>query len=397
VISPILTNIYLDKLDRKLESLCQQCSHGKWRKQSPKYVTLMKQRKQLLEQGETNPMLRESLKDPCRDLNKRILQTPGYDYHDPNYSRVKFLRYADDVVIGVIGPRSLAEQIKEEWARYLKEDLKQGLNQQKTLITHLTTEKVQFLGYAFKTTGSRLRKRNLKRQGLPYNVIQTSKTGSGNITLVVPLKKLSKKLEKYMENGQPACMDGLVNQPVDHIIEHYNALIRGWYNYYQLAENVSSLNYARYVLQYSLAKTLARKERSTVSKIFQKYGKNLTFKKPNGREVSFFNQPLKQVKKARASAANLDTEPLWGPRRTQTRLLDSCTICNNQENVEMHHVRHIRKRGKRVRGFTLYLAAINRKQIPVCRKCHDNIHHGQYDGASLSTLLEKLQAPKTGI
>jgi retron-type reverse transcriptase len=177
VISPILTNIYLDKLDRKLESLCQQCSHGKWRKQSPKYVTLMKQRKQLLEQGETNPMLRESLKDPCRDLNKRILQTPGYDYHDPNYSRVKFLRYADDVVIGVIGPRSLAEQIKEEWARYLKEDLKQGLNQQKTLITHLTTEKVQFLGYAFKTTGSRLRKRNLKRQGLPYNVIQTSKTG----------------------------------------------------------------------------------------------------------------------------------------------------------------------------------------------------------------------------
>ena len=65
-----------------------------------------------------------------------------------------------------------------------------------------------------------------------------------------------------MADGQPACMNALINQPVDHIIEHYNGVIRGWYNYFQLAENVSRLNYARYVLQYSLAKTLAHKEGS---------------------------------------------------------------------------------------------------------------------------------------
>ncbi len=75
--------------------------------------------------------------------------------------------------------------------------------------------------------------------------------------------------------------------------------------------------------------------------------------------------------------------------------LDNCAICGSQEqeNVEMHHVRHIRKRGEKVQGFTLYMAAINRKQVPVCRKCHREIHNGKYDGASLSSILEQLRAP----
>jgi len=100
-----------------------------------------------------------------------------------------------------------------------------------------------------------------------------------------------------MADGQPAEVRGLTNQAVDHIIDHYNGLMRGWCNYYQLAENVGRLNYARYVLQYSLAKTLAHKERTTLSKIFRKYGKNITTTLPTGRSVQFFSQSLKQVKR----------------------------------------------------------------------------------------------------
>jgi hypothetical protein len=234
----------------------------------------------------------------------------------------------------------------------------------------------------------------MRRKGSPHNVTQTVRTASGNVKLLVPLKDLSEKLKKYMAEGQPAAVNAFINQPVDHIIQHYNGMIRGWYNYYQLAENVSSLNYARYVLQYSLAKTLAAKERSSVSKVFRKYGKDIVFVKPSGRAVCFFNQPLRQVKKAKRSAASIDTCPTWGPRRTQSRLLDNCAICGSPKNVEMHHVRHIRKRGTRIQGFTLYLAAINRKQIPVCRKCHREIHNGKYDGANLSSILEQVQAAK---
>jgi hypothetical protein len=145
--------------------------------------------------------LRESLKDEIRALNRRILQTPTDDFNDPSYTRVKFLRYADDVVVGVIGPKSLAEQVREEMASFLEEDLKLELNRDKTLIKHLATEQAHFLGYVFKTASPRWRRRNLQRKGSPHNVIQTIKTTSGNITLLVPLKDLSKKLKKYMANG----------------------------------------------------------------------------------------------------------------------------------------------------------------------------------------------------
>jgi nicotine oxidoreductase len=356
----------------------------------------MKQRQALLRQGDTDPSRRSGLQDDLRKLNRRLLQTPSYDFHDPRYTRGKFLRYADDAIVGIIGPKQLAEDILEEVAQFLKDDLRLELNREKTHILHLPTEKAHFLGYAFKTAQPRLRHRNLKQKGSAHNVIQTVKTMTGNIQLLVPFKELTPKLKKYMAKGQPASLPGLINQPVEHILEHYTALLRGWYRYYQLASNVSRLNYARYVLQYSLAKTLARKERLTVGAVFRKYGKDLTFRKPNGREIHFFNQPLTQVKRAQITEAHVDEQPAWGPRRTRTRLLDQCSICGSGDRVEMHHVRHIRKHGEHVQGFTLYLAAINRKQIPVCHQCHQDIHRGKYDGADLSQILGQIQAPESG-
>jgi hypothetical protein len=332
------------------------------------------------------------LQGHLRQLNQRILRTPAAAYYDPAYARVKFLRYADDIAVGIIGPKRLAERLREEIATFLWEELRLELNREKTQVIHLPTEKARFLGYEFKAASSRLRRRNLRRTGSPHNVVQTIKTNTGNIQLLVPLRELSKKLTKYTAKGKPTQLSGLVNQPTEHIMEHYNGMMRGWYNYYQLAENVGRLNYARYVLQYSLAKTLARKERRTVAKVFRKYGKHLTFTKPNGRVVCFFNAPLTQVKKAKTTA-EVDAVPDWGPRRTQTRLLDSCAICGNPDRIEMHHVRHIRKRGESVRGFRLYLAALNRKQLPVCHACHRDIHRGKYDGESLASIRKRLQSP----
>jgi hypothetical protein len=345
--------------------------------------------------GQEKPELRKILKPEIDNLNRQILQTPVYDYNAPFYTRVKFLRYADDVIIGVIGPKALAQQVIDEVAEFLYEDLKLELNRDKTKIKHPSTERVEFLGYEFQTSSTRYKRRNLRRKGSPHNVVQTIKTTTGNIKLLVPLKKLSPKLRKYMAQGKPAAVRAYSNQPIDHIIEHYNAVIRGWYNYYQLAENVCRLSYAKYVLQYSLAKTLACKERSSISKIFRKYGKDITYIKPNGRQTHFFNQPLTQVKKAKNSSRNLDAQPNWYPRRTQSKLLDNCAICDSGVNVQMHHVKHIRKRGQKLKGFSLYMAAINRKQLPVCRKCHWDIHNGKYNGENLASIEARIQAQKS--
>jgi len=396
VVSPILTNIYLDKLDQKLAEMCQQYSQGKYRRRNPAHIHLMQQRKRLLEQGEADPTIRASLKEPIRQLNHQILATPAAKYNDPAYTRVKFLRYADDVAIGVIGPKSLARQIVDEIATHLKEELKLELNRDKTQIYYLLTEPAPFLGYLVKTATPRFRRRTMNRtKRSSYNVAQTTKTTTGNIKLLVPLREIKQKLKRYMQKGQPAKMNGLVYQPIGHIIDHYNGVIRGWYNYYQLAENVGRLNYARYVLRFSLAKTLAAKERSTLNKIFRKYGQSITYTKPNGKQLQFFSQPMKQVKKAKLTTRNIDQCPIWWPRKTKSRLLDNCAICSYSGRIEMHHVRHIRKRGQQVKGFKLYLAAINRKQIPVCHECHRDIHKGMYDGLSLSSILAELQVPNT--
>jgi hypothetical protein len=153
--------------------------------------------------GEEEPTLRETLKIPIRNINKRILQTPTYDFHDPGYIRIKFLRYADDVILSVIGPKALAKQVQEELANFLKDDLKLELNRDKTQIVHLRSERTRFLGYVIETSTPRLRRRNLRRKRSPHNVVQTVKTTSGNIKLLVPLRDLSEKLKRYMANGQP--------------------------------------------------------------------------------------------------------------------------------------------------------------------------------------------------
>lgn len=71
--------------------------------------------------------------------------------------------------------------------------------------------------------------------------------------------------------------------------------------------------------------------------------------------------------------------------RTRSKLGSPCVICDSDDRVAMHHVKHIRKLGSKVKGFTRVMAILNRKQIPVCHGCHHEIHRGRYDGIALSS------------
>lgn len=75
--------------------------------------------------------------------------------------------------------------------------------------------------------------------------------------------------------------------------------------------------------------------------------------------------------------------------RSQVNFWDHCRVCGAKENIEMHHVKHIRKAGESIVGFTKIMSKLNRKQIPVCQRCHDKIHRGEYDGMSLKDLYNK--------
>jgi group II intron reverse transcriptase/maturase len=138
VISPILANIHLDRLDKYVEgTLIPEFTRGKVRKANPVYTRLFYRIRKLEKEGMT---------DAARELRKELRSYPTGDQHDPNYRRLRYVRYADDFLLGFIGPKDEAEAIKVRLKTFLSDHLKLELSEEKTLITH-ASEMARFLGY----------------------------------------------------------------------------------------------------------------------------------------------------------------------------------------------------------------------------------------------------------
>lgn len=187
------------------------------------------------------------------------------------------------------------------------------------------------------------------------------------------------------------------------IVMYYNSVLGGIMNYYSFAANRPRISWIVYTLQKSLMHTLASRRRCSIRQIWRKGNGKITALKPtkDGMRLIYFNGysnnlSLKVNQKAfNVSDKGLDPEKLYLKRITQrsrSKLGCHCAICGKQDGIEMHHIRHIRKMGQEVKGFSKVMAQINRKQIPVCRDCHMKIHAGKYDGMKLSALADQALA-----
>ena len=140
IASPILSNILLDKLDRFVETvLIPQYTRGKKRKLNQEYVKLHKQMHKLLRKGQKEAALKQ---------RKQLQRLSSIDPNDPDYRRLKYVRYADDFGLAFTGPKQEAEDIKRQVGAFLREELGLSLSDEKTLITHARSEAAHFLGYA---------------------------------------------------------------------------------------------------------------------------------------------------------------------------------------------------------------------------------------------------------
>jgi hypothetical protein len=389
-VSPILANVYLHELDEFVEELRKKHESGESRRMNPEYLQIQKHRSQAfaVTDGKWTPEL--------RDLTRRLRSLPSRDTHDPDYVRIKYLRYADDWILGVIGPRTLAERIKDDVQLFLREELKLELSTEKTLITHAATEEAFFLG-------TRL-------------TIQRSQSGTERIAMVCrgndrPFKKrvtgyfpslrapISRLVDKLHSKGfcdtegYPSSKAGWIGLDADQVIMLFNSNLWGLLNYYRFVNNFGAMSRIQYILRFSLAKTMAHKFRITMKAVFRKHGRNLRFcwttsdgrtRETRFRENTDWSTKLDAFM---TNPPNIDLLSWQWALRTRSKMGFPCLICGGYENVEMHHVRHIRKMGaKRPTGFTAVMRALNRKQVPVCEKCHDGIHRGDYDGISMQDL-----------
>jgi hypothetical protein len=297
---------------------------------------------------------------------------------DPDYRRLRYIRYADDFLLGFAGPREEAEMIKERIRDFLRDSLKLELSPEKTLITHAGTQKARFLGY-------------------DVGVNNSPNSWRGQVYLRLPPDKLEGKISRYMRDGKPAHRTELLKEDDFTIVDLYGKEYRGIVQYYALADNRNWLNHLQWVMGSSLLKTLAAKHQSSVSKMARKY-KSETYNR--GKTLKCFKVIRERIGKEPLIAIfgglrltpdpflMIEDLPVGVDRRLNTRneliarlLADECELCGSSEDVQVHHIRKmadLKVRGRREKPeWQIVMSARRRKTLVVCRKCHWAIHRGQ--------------------
>jgi group II intron reverse transcriptase/maturase len=391
IASPILANVYLHELDEFVETLRTKRENGKVKARNPLYHALSEKKRRMAKQGKTKT--RE-----FRELTARLRTLPSVAADDPCFIRLKYLRYADDWIIGLCGNRKLAEEVKQEIKHFLKETLKLTLSEEKTRITNAKAEEAFFLGTIIKI-GSGGNAKVTPCTSRSGKKVKRRSTGWETV-MKAPLNKLIKRLSQRgfcTAKGFPTAKAGWAYLDTDQIIQLYSSVNRGIQNYYGFVDNWSMLNRIQYILRYSLAKTLAMKYKISLPKVFKRFGNDLavTIKGKEGkkdREVIFHaNHNWSKDRDAfqGSSVPDVDQVRMATQMRTRSKLGLPCCICGESAaQIVMHHVRHIRKLSHRREptGFNRILRTINRKQIPVCGRCHGKIHRGQYNDVRLTDL-----------
>ena len=371
VVSPVLSNIYLHKLDEFVErELIPQYERGKGRKLNPQYRRIWQRLAAARELGD---------RDQIRKLTRELRAVPSVDPTDPGYRRLLYCRYADDHLLGFIGPKAEAEVIKEKLAFFLRETLALELNPDKTLITHARTGAARFLGY------------EIIVQHCDTQLTNGRRMVNGKVALMVPKDVIKAKCAPYRKQGKPWHRPRLQNLDDYDIVRIYGAEYRGVVNYYLPARNVSALHKLRWNAETSMLKTLAAKHGSTVSamavrhktKVAIESGLRTCFEARLERKgkkdlVSRFGGiPLRQDKRA------VITDPSPVPVRTPPKELIHrlrrrwCELCEHGAVVAVHQVSRLADLGTPGTGqpaWAALMAAMRRKTLVVCRECHEQIH-----------------------
>lgn len=387
IVSPILANIYLDKLDKYVKEYIRHFDMGTKRRPGKESNDLANERKRTVRKLKKvkDRTEKAALVARLKAIEQERAAFPSGDEMDGSYRRLKYIRYADDFILGVIGSKEDALRIKEDIKSFLSESLALELSEEKTLITH-TGKSAKFLGYEITVTRNNHQRRDV--QG------RLRRTYGKRVRLNVSMATLRDKLLEYgameikLRNGKeiwkPKCRSGLIFNDDLEILDRYNRETVGFCNYYLIANNCVVLHNFRYIMEYSMYKTFAGKYRSTVRKINKKYRLNKLFTvKYEQQGVIKSRTFYKTSFKRRTTAFNgsCDIEPYSIADVSRTNLTDrlkaeKCELCGATGKLIMHHVRNLKDlKGKE--SWKRLMSARKRKTIALCPSCHRLRHLGK--------------------
>jgi hypothetical protein len=299
------------------------------------------------------------------------------DTRDPGYRRLRYIRYADDHLLGFAGPKKEAERIKDELAAFLRDRLKLELSASKTLVTHARTGKARFLGYHIGIGHDQTYRRRGRR------------SMNGQVVLSVPDDVVKAKAAPYLKGGRPASIRALHRHEDYSIVAWHGAVYRGVVNYYKLAADIRKLAWLRWVMETSMLKTLAGKHRITVGQAAARYKAKVAT--PRGPRTCFEAQldrgsrrPLTarfgEVQLTRDKRARIADPPVILPAHPRKELLarmaaGKCELCGRGSRpVETHQVKNLAALDPADAAWKATMARRRRKTLVLCRDCHDRVH-----------------------
>lgn len=387
IVSPILANIYLDKLDKYVKEYIRHFDMGTKRRPGKESNDLANERKRTVRKLKKikDGTEKAALVARLKAIEQERAAFPSGDEMDGSYRRLKYIRYADDFILGVIGSKEDALRIKEDIKSFLSESLALELSEEKTLITH-TGKSAKFLGYEITVTRDNHQRRDVRGC--------LRRTYGKRVRLNVSMATLRDKLLEYgameikLRNGKevwkPKCRSGLIFNDDLEILDRYNRETVGFCNYYLIANNCVVLHNFRYIMEYSMYKTFAGKYRSTVRKINKKYRYNKLFtvkyeQKGAIKSRTFYKTSFKR--RTTAFNGSCDIEPYSIADVSRTNLTDrlkaeKCELCGATGKLIMHHVRNLKDlKGKE--SWERLMSARKRKTIALCPSCHRLRHLGK--------------------
>ena len=384
IIGPILSNIVLDRFDKYVEQeLIPAYTCGKERKRNSSYSKAM---------GLMSKARKENDWKQVREFRQQMQSLPAMDPNDPNFRRLWYVRYADDFLLGLSGPKEEAIEIKEKITTFLCNNLKLDINSEKTLITHARDQKAKFLGYEIHVIHDDSKRGRDGRRCV-----------NGVIGLRVPDQVRKEKRERYMRHGKPASLFERTNDDAYSTVSRYQAEYRGMVQYYRMAYNLHTLSELKHATEVSLVKTLATKFKTTCTEIYKRYGAQIKTKDgeykvirveverklPEKPLVTYFGGITLKWDKW-ASINDEPATPIWNGRTELVKrlLAQECELCGSRDKIEVHHIRKLadlKQKGRAIQPeWKRVMSARRRKTLVLCHECHKSIHGGEYDGDKIA-------------
>jgi group II intron reverse transcriptase/maturase len=379
VLSPLLANIYLHELDEYIETqLMPAWNRGKQRARNAKYRAIERQKSEAKQNGDV---------ERYQVLTQEMRQVPSGDMYDPNFRRLKYVRYADDFLIGFVGTKAEANGVLREIEIFLKTKLKMDVSPQKSKVTHAKTATAQFLGYGVGVYGD-----------VRNRIVNGKRTANGRVALRLPEGYVERKCREWQKHGKPRIDGKAMSYSVEEALFYYQKQFRGIVNYYQYAVDVHELARLKYAMELSLVHTLASKLKITVSQIYQRLSRyqvvggyqykvlqiSAVINKETGRTQQFTwgGIPLKRKRFVREVLEDSIKWGHMGSGELVARLRASaCELCGKEtRDLEAHHIHRMkdlqtRYKGEHVPRWVRIMTERQRKTLFVCQACHVQIHN----------------------